>query len=59
MCDFCADYYHLDCIGLDISEKEAEEIDSFRCKFCMADGRTSPIYEEGIVEVNTFETKLL
>ncbi len=31
MCDYCLVYYHPDCIGLSLTEKEAETISSFKC----------------------------
>lgn len=46
MCDYCSSYYHIDCLGLGITESEAETMDSFICKFCTEKGSTSPIYKE-------------
>ena len=47
MCDYCLEYYHPKCIGLNITEEYAETLSSFKCVFCTDKGIDSPLYIEG------------
>ena len=47
MCDYCLEYYHPECIGLNITEEYAESLSSFKCVICTDNGIDSPLYIEG------------
>ena len=57
MCNFCLQFYHLDCIGLDISEEKAKSIGIYKCSLCEINGKTEVLYEEGIY-INVLETTI-
>ena len=40
------EYYHPECIGLNITEEYAESLSSFKCVICTDNGIDSPLYIE-------------
>ena len=47
MCDYCANFYHPDCIGRTVAE--CEELNTLKCPTCESHGIDDPIYTEGKV----------
>lgn len=48
MCDYCLEYFHPKCIGVSISESDAESLTEFKCPICHKKGNNSPqYYSEG------------
>ena len=44
MCDYCGNFYHTECIGIDSCS-----IMAYKCQLCLIDGNTDPLYEEGSI----------
>ena len=53
MCNFCLQFYHLDCIGLE----KAKSIGIYKCSLCEINGKTEVLYEEGIY-INVLATTI-
>ena len=49
MCDYCGDWYHYDCIGID--HVIAKGIDTYKCQVCISKGMDELMYEEGEFEI--------
>ena len=47
MCDYCSEWYHFDCIGIQVVL--AESIDSYKCHHCLDKGTDERMYEEGTI----------
>ena len=47
MCDFCSEFYHPECIGLNESASLLQSLSIFKCPICICTGKRSPLYQEG------------
>ena len=47
MCDYCLEFFHTDCIGVD--EQTAKTISSYKCCKCTRDNKDEPMYQEGML----------
>ena len=49
MCDYCGEWYHLECIG--VSEEQAIHLKQYRCNACLSQGRASLMYDPGNLSI--------
>ena len=49
ICDYCGDWYHYDCVGID--DVLANGIDTYKCQVCISKGMDELMYEEGKFEI--------
>lgn len=57
MCDYCGQFYHLECIN--ITKEEAEGINTFICQICSDKDCNSPLYHEGMSKIAIMTTTIL
>ncbi len=49
MCNYCGEWYHEDCIGVDI--KSFENHDEYKCQYCKEDCKNESIYDESMYAI--------
>ena len=49
VCDYCGDWYHYDCVGID--DVLANGIDTYKCQACISKGMDELMYEEDKFEI--------